>query len=142
MNERNKNFKDLLDEAFTLFNKYWLSLMKISAVFFIPLEVLIRYFWDNSPLVRYIVYEHSLIMFRVMDGTLNFLVLLLFLLYMIALLKFVHAADRGMRLSVAASYGQAIKIFGPYIWVTKCSASLEPSVEVVAIECISVYISV
>lgn len=112
-----KLYQALWKKTFMLVKRRWFYFLKISAVFFVPLHIVDTYFWQNTRLVREVINQFSLKAFFVVDDIIKFIMVVVFILYITALLTAIHIADRNQKLSVSSVYKGALDMLGPYLWV-------------------------
>jgi len=117
MSEIREFNQELCNKAGKLFIGYWHLFLGIFAVFIIPSLFLYLYFWRNLVLKGALIEKYSFETFVFMENTLYLFLFLYFLLYLIANVKMIHAADPGKSKGVFAAYEQAINIFHQYLWI-------------------------
>jgi len=112
-----EKLKDLLRNAFILMKRQWFHFAVITLIFYVPMDILDNYFWSETELGNLSIAQPSSIATSIIDGVIIFLVCMFFFLYLIAVMKMIHAADQGRKAGALAAYGQAIAIFHRYLWV-------------------------
>jgi len=115
MSETKLFFNELCKKTGKLFIGQWSSFLGIFAIFIIPILLLYNYFWDNPILIHNLIEKYTLEVFTFADNVIYLFFFLFFLLYLIAVMKMIHAADQGKRMGVLAAYGQAFSIFYQYL---------------------------
>ncbi len=117
MPRENKRFLVLFFESLIFYKRYVLPLLMISAIFFIPLEFLNTFFWNNTALIQKLSFNFSSMFVQCLSGLIILIMILFFLLYFLALLKGIHCADTAEPIRVFSIYSIALKRLKDYLWI-------------------------
>jgi len=110
-------FRRAMAMANGLFFGHWLAFFKVFAVFYVPVLMIYYLFWDNSKLIDRIIDRYSLRTFHMIDDASYVVLLILFIMFLLAVILRIISADRGQKESVRSVYGKAGKMLKSYAWI-------------------------